>query len=358
MSDHAYGPVPGYGPASSTAFATPVVPAMSTPRAPAAARRRDDVPAGIIFMIAASLLFAVSSALAKWLVGTYPVGEVMFFRSFSSLIIVAIVVLPFTGFAVFSTKRPRDHIARGLSQSVSQTFTVIALWLMPLAGAIAINFSAPLFAALVSIVFLKEFAGPARWSFILIGFFGVLVVANPGADSLQIGALFALANAIMYGSVTVAVRGMSKTESANTLLMWQLATVAFFHTSLLFFGFKWPTPVDTALLVFSGVVNVVAQYYWTRALFLAPAPAVSPFYYFLLVWALMIDFAIWGEIPTIPLLIGSGIVVASGLLLLWHESQSKAKADREQAVACRLPPSSLPRNVKVPLGGQSPRPGA
>lgn len=286
-------------------------------------KRTDDIPRGILFMIGASLLFALSSAIAKWVVALYPVGEVMFFRSFSSLLICAALVLPFTGFSVFATRRPRDHIARGLSQSVSQTFTVIALWLMPLAGAIAINFSAPLFAALVSIIFLKERAGPVRWAALLIGFFGVLIVTNPGADSLQIGALFALANAIMYGSVTVAVRGMSKTESANTLLMWQLATVAFFHTFLLFFGFKMPTAADAVLLVGSGFANVGAQYLWTRALSMAPTTAVSPFYYFLLVWALMIDFIIWHEVPTLPLLAGSAIVVASGLFLLRHEARQK-----------------------------------
>ena len=111
--------------------------------------------------------------------------------------------------------RPGAHIARGLSQSISQTFTVIAFSLMPLAGAIAINFSAPLWAALLSVLWLKERAGPARWTVLLTGFCGVLIVTNPGADSLQIGALFALANAMMYGSVTVAVRGMTKTESAE-----------------------------------------------------------------------------------------------------------------------------------------------
>ena len=176
------------------------------------AKPTDNVPLGILYMILATVLFAVSSAIAKWQVAIYPVGEVMFFRSISSLAVCAAVVLPVTGFAVFATKRHGAHIARGLSQSISQTFTVIAFSLMPLAGAIAINFSAPLWAALLSIVWLKERAGPARWTVLLTGFSGVLIVANPGADAFQIGALFALANAVMYGSVTVAVRGMTATE--------------------------------------------------------------------------------------------------------------------------------------------------
>src|SRR5580704_10477772 len=287
--------------------------------------QKDDVPRGILCMIAATLLFALSSAIAKWQVAIYPVGEVMFIRSFTSLLVCAMFVLPVTGFSVFATQRPRDHVARGLSQSISQTFTVIALGLMPLAGAIAINFSAPLWSALLSVLWLKERAGAARWSALLFGFCGVLVVTHPGSDSLQVGALFALANAVMYGSVTVAVRGMTKTESADTLLMWQMVTIAVLHAFLLVFGVKAPSPADAAMLVACGVANAIGQYLWTKALHLAPTTAVSPFYYFLLVWAMAIGFVIWGDVPTMALILGSVIVVVSGLFLLWHEARHRAK---------------------------------
>jgi drug/metabolite transporter (DMT)-like permease len=280
----------------------------------------DDIPRGILLMIGATVLFAVWSAIGKWQVAIYPFGEVMFLRSISSFIVCLVVVLPVAGTSVFATQRQRGHIARGLSQAISQTFTIIAFSLMPLAGAIAINFSAPLWAALLSIIWLKERAGPARWAALLSGFFGVLIVANPGADSLTVGALFALANAVMFGSVTVAVRGMTKTESANTLLMWQMATLTVFHSTLLVFGFQWPTPADAAMLMVSGAANAAGQYLWTKSLLLAPAAAVSPFYYLMLVWALVIGFLAWGDVPSVGLLAGSAIVVGSGLFLLWHET--------------------------------------
>jgi drug/metabolite transporter (DMT)-like permease len=304
------------------------------------AKPRDDVPRGILYMIAATILFAVWSAIAKWQVAIYPVGEVMFVRSFSSFVACAAAILPFTGLSVFTTRRPRDHIARGLSQSISQTFSVIAFSLMPLAGAIAINFSAPLWAALLSVIWLKECAGPARWMTLLSGFFGVLVVTNPGADSLTVGALFALANAVMYGSVTVAVRGMTRTESTNTLLMWQMVTIAIFHAFLLLFGFRWPTPADAAMLFLSGVANAIGQYLWTRALLMAPTTAVAPFYYLMLVWALVIGFLVWGDVPTIGLLIGSGIVVGSGLFLLWHETKQRVAV--KPAAIVTEPPDPRP----------------
>jgi len=300
--------------------------------------RKDDVVRGIYCMIAASVMFALSSALSKWQVAIYPVGEVMFFRSISASVLCAALILPVTGMSVFRTRRPRAHLARGLSQSISQTFTVVAISLMPLAGAIAINFSASLWAALLSFIWLKERAGIARWSALITGFVGVLVVVNPGADSMQVGALFALANAVMYGSVTVAVRGMTATESAKTLLMWQMLTVTFFHSFLLLFGFRMPAPADAIMLILSGFTNAAAQYFWTQALHLAPAAAVSPFYYLTLVWALVIGFFVWGDVPTLWLLIGSGVVVTSGLFLLVHEARRPAKRpiSGEQTEECSL----------------------
>ncbi len=283
--------------------------------------RVEDVPRGIVMMIVATVLFAGASAASKWLVGDYPVGEVLFLRSLSSLITGAAMILPVTGLSVYATRRPQDHLARGLSQSISQGCLLIAFSLMPLAGAVAINFSSPLFAALVSIVWLKERAGWARGSALLIGFVGVVIVANPGVNSLTIGALFALINAIMYGTVTVAVRGMTRTESANTLVIWQFTVLAFFHSFLLLLGWRWPTPIDAAMLFGTGFTNAIGQWFWTKALHLAPAPAVTPFYYLMLVWALLIGFLVWGDVPSLSLLIGSAIVVATGLFLFLREAR-------------------------------------
>ena len=283
--------------------------------------RTDNVPRGILMMVVATILFAGASAASKWLVSIYPVGEVLFLRSLSSFMAGAAVILPVSGLSVYATHRPRDHILRGLSQSISQLALLIAFSLMPLAGAVAINFSAPLFAAVVSIVWLKEPAGLVRGAALLVGFAGVLIVTNPGGNSLTLGALFALINAVMYGTVTVAVRGMARTESANTLVIWQLSVLAFFHSFLLFFGWRWPTPLDAAMLFGTGFTNALGQWFWTKSLHLAPAPAVTPFYYLMLVWALMFGFLIWGDVPSSTLLIGSAIVVATGLFLFLREAR-------------------------------------
>jgi drug/metabolite transporter (DMT)-like permease len=287
------------------------------------AARREHVPLGILYMIGATIVFAVSSAVSKWLVASYPIGEVLFTRTAVALLTCALFIMPQAGLAVFRTRRLPHHVMRSVSQGFSQTFLLIAFSLMPLAGAIAINFSSPLFATLISALLLKETVGLARWLALIVGFCGVLIVANPGTEAFQIGALFALGNAILYASVTVGVRGMTATESAETLILYQLTLLTGLFALLLPLGWTWPAPIDTAWIVFNGVSNAVGQYWWTRALHLAPASAVAPFFYLSLVWASILGFAIWGDVPTIALVIGSAVVVASGLFLLWRESNTR-----------------------------------
>ena len=292
---------------------------------PAAAdRRTDHIPFGILLMLGATVMYAASTALSKWQVAHYSFAEVLFFRTAVSLVTCAALILPRTGLVVFRTKRLRDHAARSLTQTVAQSLILIALSLMPLAGAMAINFSAPLFAALFAALWLREKIGLARGAALLIGFGGVLLVAAPGADSFRLGALFALGNAVLYGSVTAAVRGMSATESAQTLTIYQMLFMTlFFVLALPVFGFTLPTSYDAAAMVAAGVFNGFGQYWWTRALSLAPPAAVGPFYYFTLVWATILGFVFWGDVPTLTLLAGAAIVVGSGLFLLWHEAGRK-----------------------------------
>jgi len=138
--------------------------------------------------------------------------------------------------------------------------------------------------------------------------------------------MYALANAVLFGSVTAAVRGMTTTESAETLTMYQMIFLTLFFGLALPFFFAWPTPTDAAAMIGNGVINAIGQYWWTRALSLAPPSAVGPFYYFMLVWSAALGFIFWGDVPTLALLAGSAIVVGSGLFLLWHETTKKQVA--------------------------------
>jgi drug/metabolite transporter (DMT)-like permease len=313
----------GAAEAGAALKATSERPSHPSPRKGERRERTERIPLGIAFMLTATVLFAGSSALSKWLVATYPIGEMLFVRAAASLIGSSLAILPATGFSVFRTKRLRDHMLRGISQSCAQTFLVIAFSLMPLASAVAINCSAPIFATVASVVFLKETVGPVRWGALIVGFLGVLLVTSPGVDTFQAGSLFALANAILFGTVTVGVRGMTATESAETLTMYQMVFLTAVFTAALPFGWVTPTLEDWGAMVVNGLGNALGQYLWTRALHLAPTSAVVPFNYFSLVWAIIVGFLVWGDIPSVALVAGSAIVVGSGMFLLWHESRGR-----------------------------------
>lgn len=293
--------------------------------------RVDSVPLGILYMLGATFMFSISTAMSKWQVDIYSFAEVLCFRSLGSLAICSLLILPRKGLSAFHTMHLGQHFGRSGTQAIAQSCIIIALGFMPLAGAVAINFSSPLFAALASVVWLKEKIGKERLFALLVGFAGVLLVAGPGADSFRTGAFFALANAVLLGSVTAAVRGMSRTESAETLTMFQMVFLTVFFTiAMMLFGFVQPTWKDAGLMLINGIFNGLGQYWWTRSLSLAPAPAVGPFYYFSIVFALIIGFVVWGDVPTPALLAGAGIVVASGLFLLWHESKKRASITAEE----------------------------
>ncbi len=181
-------------------------------------------------MIGATVMFAISNALSKWVVAIYPVGEVMFSRS----LIVADRLL--------GLHASGDRLV-GVCHQTGCAITLpgaVASGLADVHGHCLQHDAAcrrhrdQFLGAAVFRTDLRALAEGARRSGALghsaRGFVGVLIVVKPGADSFQLGALFALANAVMYGSVTVAVRGMSKTKSANTLLMWQMVTLAVLHS--------------------------------------------------------------------------------------------------------------------------------
>src|SRR5438270_421525 len=134
------------------------------------------------------------------------------------------------------------------------------------------------------------------------------------------GALFALGNAVLISTVAIAIRRMSMTESAETLTLYQMSIMTLCTGGLLTHGFQAPHLGDALMLALAGVGNGIAQFWWTRSLSLAPPSAVVPFNYLSLVWAMILGFAVWGDVPTPGLLVGSVIVAASSLYILWRET--------------------------------------
>src|SRR2546421_4351442 len=217
--------------------------------------RRNQIPRGIFYMVLSTVMFAGVNAIVKWEVALYPVGEVAFFRSAFAFFAVCGLVLPRTGLAVLRTNRYREHLQRGLSQFGSMTCMFLAFRALSLGSAIAISFSAPLFTTLLSIVILKEKVGIHRWSALIVGFIGGLVITHPGAGTLTYGALFALGNAVLISTVAIAIRRMSMTEATETLTLYQMSIMTLCTAGLLTLGFRSPQLRDALMLALAGVGN-------------------------------------------------------------------------------------------------------
>ena len=172
----------------------------------AAAPRRNQVPLGIAYMVGSTVMFAGGNAVVKWQLANYPLGQVAFGRTLFAFLTVAAIVLPRAGWGVWRTQRYREHLQRGLSQFGSMLCWFLAVSVLSLGSATALGFAAPLFTTLLSIVILKEKVGIHRWSTLIVGFVGVVIITHPGAGTLTYGALFALGNAVLISTVAIAIR--------------------------------------------------------------------------------------------------------------------------------------------------------
>jgi drug/metabolite transporter (DMT)-like permease len=222
------------------------------------------------------------------------------------------------------TRRLKDHIGRGVMQFISMMSIFTAFGLMPLADAVAISFSAPLFLTLLSIPLLGERVGRHRWAAVLVGFLGVLLMMRAGGGFgggfASTGALLALLSAAIGASVTIAVRRMTLTEASVTLVTYQTLVTTVLSAALL--PFAWTTPAwpDVLAMAAIGLCSAAGQFWWTQAFRFAPAAVAAPFSYLAMIWALLLGYFVWGDLPTLPLLGGAMVVAASGLYILYRET--------------------------------------
>jgi drug/metabolite transporter (DMT)-like permease len=285
---------------------------------------REQIRSGIFYMISAVLVFSLINAGIKWETARYPLGEIIFLRSVFSLIPCLAVLMASGGWQMLRTQRLKEHMGRGVMQFISIVSIFAAFAVMPLADAVAITFSAPLFLTMLSIPMLGERVGRHRWAAVLAGFLGVLLMVATGdgfgRGIVSTGALLALLSAAISASVTIAVRRMTLTEATPTLVTYQALMTLVLSAALLPLGWVTPRWDDLLLLAGVGICSGIGQYWWTQAFRFAPAAVAAPFSYLAMVWALVLGYAVWGDVPSPSLIAGAVVVAASGLYILYRET--------------------------------------
>ncbi len=298
---------------------------------------------GIMFMSVGMLCISMNDMVVKALSGSYPLHQLVLIRAGIALVITAAILQFEGGFAALRVRNPWLHAARGALIVLANTAFYAAIVVLPLATATAIYFVAPLFVTLLAIPVLQERVGPRRIAAVTAGFVGVLVILWPELGSAQ-GAgwivLLPIVAAGGYASMSVLTRKLGARAPASVLSFW--VQVAFLISGVLFFAFAgdgrwaaregvsesalfllrawvWPAPEDYGPIALLGLLSGIVGYVMAQAYRLAAASTVAPFEYLLMLYALFWGWTIFGEWPAPTVFLGAGIIVASGVYIVWRE---------------------------------------
>lgn len=271
-------------------------------------------------MIAAVAAFSLMDGLLKGLSAHYPPMEVAVLRGVASMPFMLLPLLLAGKWRELKPRRFPMHLLRGVLSVVILGGFIYAVRVLSLANAYAVFLCAPLLVTAFSVPLLKERADARHWSAILLGLAGVLTMLRPSASGLVTwGALAALVSAVAYALSAIAVRVLTRTDTTASVIFWTVGLMTVFATVL-------AAPVWVPLershwpwLLALGVLAAIGQYLLTEAFRSAPPSLVAPFEYTALLWGIAIDRLVWHVLPSMRVCLGGGMVIASGLYLIWRE---------------------------------------
>jgi len=269
-------------------------------------------------MLAGIAIFSVNDALGKWLLLDYSVGELLLIRSAAALVF----LIPFlrnTRVAAFvAAPQPALQIVRIVLSALEVAMFFWAVSYLPLADAVTFYLAGPIYVTALSVVLLGEPVGWRRWSAVVVGFVGVVLALRPSAASFTLPALIALGGSIFFAVLMVTTR-MLRHTSDMVLISGQVGATLLFGTAFAPFGWVTPSLRDFLLLSLFGVLSIVALACVNRSLKLAPASVVVPYQYTMIIWAIILGYVVFNDVPDLFTLAGAAIIIAAGLYIFWRE---------------------------------------
>jgi len=278
---------------------------------------------GIALMLASVALLPVMDGLAKSMAGTFAIAQLVFARFFFQ----SSVIVPLTFWQnrreLLRPSNPVLQISRGLCILAATFFFFAAIRTMPIADALALLFVAPLIVTALSPLVLQEPVGVRRWSAVLVGFVGALVILRPGLGVLQPGALLALGAGTCFAVYVLLTRRLS--HAAPPLVTLSITSLTGLAVTACLLPFVWVTPEPEHVLRFvgMGVIGACGHYLMIRAFEQAPASLLAPFGYGEIVTATLIGYFWFGDFPDGPTWIGIGILAASGIYISMREGKKR-----------------------------------
>ena len=275
---------------------------------------------GIVLMLLAMAALSLMDATMKELVGHYSPLQVAALRGMVSLpFVIAWVYWRERTFRTLFHVRWRWHIARGVLAVLMLTSFIYAISGMPLSEAYTLFFVSPLLITALSVPLLKESVDLKRWIAVLVGFGGVLVVLRPGFVGLDLLSVAVLVAATCYALNAISVRILGRTDSTAAMSFWFIAMIAVGAGALALPDWQAVRSSDALWLIGMGVTGALGQLLITEAFKCAPVSIVAPFEYSTLFWGVLLDLAIWGDLPGPLVFAGAAVIVGSGLYLIHRE---------------------------------------
>jgi drug/metabolite transporter (DMT)-like permease len=268
--------------------------------------------------------FSVMDLLVKWS-SDYPTGEVLFFRGFFGLLPTYFLIPKNKLKTFYTTDRSKEHLFRCLMGLMALIAIVIALRELPLAVVVSLSYAAPLFITVLSIFLLGEKVGVFRWLAVLIGFVGVIIIAEPGFKGMNYFYFLPLIFCIGMAFVTITIRKLSTTEPIWLISIFFTITISIAGLATIPMGWIMPNFQDFILLALIGATGGSANLFLTQSYKLSEVSLVAPLKYLALVFAIIFGYLIWNEIPTIKTLIGASLVVLASLIIFRREIYHKQK---------------------------------
>lgn len=260
----------------------------------------------------------------------YPTSQIVFFRSFFALFpLLPLIYL--AGMKSLHTRRPWGHLGRGIIGLLAMTASFFALPRLELATYITINFTVPLFAAVLAVIWLKEKLRFAQSIALLCGFAGVLLVLRPDLGSANYAALVSLLASFLVGIVMVVVRQLTATENSLSIVVWFTLFCTLASGAVMAFEFVPLTTRDFLLLSSAGLIGGVAQVWLTQSFRYGNVSQLGGLEYTGLIWASLFGYLLWNEVPDRYTLLGAGIIIASGLFMASHATRGQKRASLVEA---------------------------
>lgn len=273
-----------------------------------------------------------------------PAGEMVFFRSLFAVIpIGAFLVWRREFIAGLKTSRPGSHFLRGAIGVFGQWTGFYALTQLPLAEATALNYTLPLFTVIAGALVLGETVRLYRWSAVTIGFVGVSIIVwprltllsggvAPDGTSPGLGALAALGSCVIATLAFIQIRRLVATERSSTIVLYYSVICSLLALLTIPFGWAMPTPAQAAMLVLAGICGGIGQVTLTESFRHADMSVVAPFEYTSLVFSIIVGFVVFGDVPSAPMIVGSVILVGSGIFVIYREHMLGLERQKAKAV--------------------------